>query len=1776
MRRLQNKLLLRFLLVVTVPMIIGTVATVEIIRRQVYGQLRERLDHGAQGVRLELEQARVELYLSVKALSQDEELYQAYQDANLQLILGKLIRAKNVIGADAMTAIGPKGTVLARAHTPNRFGDTILATDVARDVLRGHEHAGIAADRPGIEIEVALPVRPAPGSEMAGVLKVGRLLDYAFLQRLKTKYGLEAMLFDGRRLQGSTLVDASALADAEPSALLEKLRVQEQTVDMNMRLGGKAYFINALPLLSEQRLLLGTLLLALAQEAVQQTTQHVALVSGVIALCLLLATAMVCSRVSSAIVRPVHELSRMARRVAKGDMGQRVQVPSNDEIGQLAVSLNHMTEELQTTTTSIETLNEEITTRKQTEEKLACVNQQLMASEQQLRASNQQLMASEQQLRASNQQLKASEEKYRHLYNSAAVGMATTRISNGKMIECNHKLAQLGGYDTREECIANYVTTDHYVDPNARKQMIDELKRTGEVKDFEAQLTRCDGVPIWVSFASKIYPKEGYLESVVVDITERKQAQEALRQSEEKYRSLIQNIPDVVWTSDEKARTRFISSNVERVYGFSAREIYEEGADLWLGRIHPEDVERVKTSFAAVFAEGIQLNIEYRIKHRYGHWIWLHDRSVGAYERDGVKYADGVFSDITERKQAEETLKMSELRIRSLIEQTSDAVFCYEYDPPIPTDLGIKEQTKLLYEGVLVECNDVCARSYGAQKSEEVIGRKLTELFSATPGGLDDLFAALIQGGYRIIDGQGVEKLEDGTERYYLNNGHGIVKDGKLIRMWGTFRDITERRHAEEAQKTSEQRLELAQDAAGMGMFDWDIVRDEAVCNDRYFRLFGLKQQERMLSQEDWLAMVHPDDRERAQKEVRCTLKEKSPYDTEYRVVWPDKSIRWISSKAIAFYDEDGIAYRMIGAMTDTTGRKQAEEALKHSEERFRVLSEAAFEGIGFSEGGVLLDTNEAFVKMYGYSLEELKGRQVMELVAPEHREFVANNIRSGYEGVYEHRGIRKDGSVIDLEIRGRNVAYHGRKMRLTAIRDITERKQAEEALRESEERARALLNATTDSVLFIDRDGRIIDLNDEMARRLGKHRDAMIGTVIYDYLPADLAAQRRMFGRKAQEAQKPIRFEDQRAGRWLENSVYPVLDAQGEVARFAVYSRDITERKQAKEALHRERRLNEELFKTTPAFAVAVDAMGKTVMMNDAMCHALGYRLEEVKGSDYLTTFIPERERKKLATVFKTLHTARESTATENLILARDGRELLVEWHGSQVFNTQGEFEFLFGVGIDITERRRVEHALYESEQRYRTLYTTTNEGLAVHEIIYDASGQALDYEIVDVNPAFESIVGIKREDAIGRRASDLYGTGEAPYLETYAEVARSGKPANFETTFEPMDRSFSVAAFSPGKGKFATLFADITERKKAQDALQQSEARFRALFEQAAVGVGQIVTETGQFLRLNQKYCDIVGYNQDEMEALTFQKITHPADLQADLDNMENLKQGLTREFSMEKRYYRKDGSIVWVNLTVSPMWRVGEEPDYHIAVVEDITRQKQAQEKLADYQERLRSLASELSLTEEHERRKMAGYLHDGPCQQLAVSLLKLETMRASLQRPDKQPMTEICKMIQQTVLDLRNLTFDLSPPTLYLVGLEAALEELLKEELRDKHNIPYDFTRGNISHLLGDDLRALLFQCVRELLNNTAKHAHAQKVTLTTHSQGDHIKLIVADDGIGFVLDNVESAVSKTGGYGLFSMRERLAYIGGQLEMWSKPGQGSRFTISVPLESNDKLG
>jgi len=269
-------------------------------------------------------------------------------------------------------------------------------------------------------------------------------------------------------------------------------------------------------------------------------------------------------------------------------------------------------------------------------------------------------------------------------------------------------------------------------------------------------------------------------------------------------------------------------------------------------------------------------------------------------------------------------------------------------------------------------------------------------------------------------------------------------------------------------------------------------------------------------------------------------------------------------------------------------------------------------------------------------------------------------------------------------------------------------------------------------------------------------------------------------------------------------------------------------------EAVER-RRTEEELRRFSTAVRESLDGIitgdlnGNITDVNDAALRMYGSSDKgDLIGKNVLDFLVETDRTRALQDSMESMKKGQGKTI-EYKALKKNGTEIPIEITTAFIRGEQGEPTGFVDIVRNIAERKKAEDSLKESEKKYYSLYSSMSEGVALHEITYDGLGKAVDYIILDVNPAFESIIGIKKEKAVGSKASELYETGKPPYMEIYAEVAASGKPTSFETYFPPMRKHFSISVFSPARGKFATVFYDITERKKAEKETE-SMAKFPA----------------------------------------------------------------------------------------------------------------------------------------------------------------------------------------------------------------------------------------------------------------------------------------------------------------------------------------------------------
>jgi signal transduction histidine kinase len=238
--------------------------------------------------------------------------------------------------------------------------------------------------------------------------------------------------------------------------------------------------------------------------------------------------------------------------------------------------------------------------------------------------------------------------------------------------------------------------------------------------------------------------------------------------------------------------------------------------------------------------------------------------------------------------------------------------------------------------------------------------------------------------------------------------------------------------------------------------------------------------------------------------------------------------------------------------------------------------------------------------------------------------------------------------------------------------------------------------------------------------------------------------------------------------------------------------------------------------------------------------------------------------------------------------------------------------------------------------------------------------------------------------------------------------------------------------------------------------------------------------------------------------------------------------------------------------------------------IHIEEDITERKQAEQKVQQYQQRLKALASQLTVAEERERRRIAADLHDHVQQSLASARLQLAAARKP-QPHDKltAALDAISESLRETLQETRQLVFDLSSPSMNEIGLGAAISEWLHEQVERRHGLKTEFADELRDASMDEDVRAILFRSVRELLANAIKHARATTISVALRSENGYLKITVQDDGVGCDPDTIRDTMGYQGGFGLFSIRERMSDLGGELEIASEPGKGCRVVLTAPL-------
>lgn len=1097
----------------------------------------------------------------------------------------------------------------------------------------------------------------------------------------------------------------------------------------------------------------------------------------------------------------------------------------------------------------------------------------------------------------------------------------------------------------------------------------------------------------------------------------------------------------------------------------------------------------------------------------------------------------------------------------------------------------------------------------------------------------------------------------------------------------GIIRDITEHKQAQDNLRTSEEKYRNILENIEDGYFEADIAGSFTFFNNALCKMYGYPKEE----------LIGMNSRQSSTKEnakkvfeafnkIYKTGKPDKVFD--YEIVRKDGAKRQLEVFASLKKDSADKPIGFRGIIRDITERTQAEEQLRESEEKYRLLVENSSEAIYIAQDAMLKFVNQATLKLFGLSKEVLTSTPFIEFLYPEDREPVLLSHFRRLTGktvppVYTFRIVTKDGAIKWVELHTVLIAWQRKPATLNFLSDITERKQAENALRESEQRWQFALEGAGDGVWDWNAQTNEVFYSRRWKEMLGYNTNE-IGNTLDEWnkrLHPDDAKQcfddlDRHFKKETPYYQNEHRVQCKDGTyKWiLDRGKVIEWTSDGKPLRVIGTHTDITEHKRAAEILRKSEQQHRIITENIQDSLWLADMNFCATWISPSMIKMRGFTLEELEQIPWNKQLTPESFR--LAQKLMRENLTEENLSNKNMTMSincelevyrKNGSTFWTDLTVTLLRDEKGNPTGFVGLGRDISERKRAEARQALINDILEILNSPGEIANLIHRIIMlikkhtgiEAIGLRLqsdkDYPYYETNgfpdyfakdesflcardknneiirdaagnPSWKCMCGNVIKGRINSslpfftRAGSFWSNNISELLastsyedrrtaainkchsEGYESVAliplRSGdeiigllqlndKRANVLTSdmmdfFENIGASIGVAV----------------QRLKTEEALRESENKLRILFEQAAVGVVQIESITGRFARVNQYFCDILGYSREEMLSRSFQTITHPDDLEKSIRKMKLLADGEIDEFSLEKRSIHKNNSIVWINITVKRMQFWGGTTNYQIAIIQDITERKKMEAHVAQAQkmEAIGTLAGGIAHDFNNILGTIMGYagmakeeLPEGSITHECIDQIFKASYRAKFlvqqilafsrhAEVDRKPLL-IVPIIKEVVKFLRHAL----PATIHIKQAINVKNELVLADPTQIHQILMNLCM-NAGHAMrenGGNLTISLDQI--EISGNNPPGYES-------FAAGVYLKLKVTDTGHG-IAPSVQNQIfdpffttKKKGegtGMGLAVVHGIVKSYGGHISVASKEGTGTTFTVYLPAISQQMI-
>ncbi|MGD9611706.1 MAG: PAS domain S-box protein [Kiritimatiellia bacterium] len=1171
--------------------------------------------------------------------------------------------------------------------------------------------------------------------------------------------------------------------------------------------------------------------------------------------------------------------------------------------------------------------------------------------------------------------LKTSETRYRELIDFAVDGILLGS-PDGLITEANARMCALAGR-TRADLVGKHVR--ELFDPDAldgTPLRFDQL-RQGETVTSERRIRRPDASEVLVEMHTKMMP-DGTYQSIYHDVTGRKRAEEALRESEQTYRMLTEGMKDVLWVLDVEAqRFTYVSPSVEALRGYTAEEVLAQPlAEAWV----PEEREKllalmqgyVADFFAGKIDENTYVPIEFLQPCKDGSTVW--SEAVCHLQRNartGRLELHGVTRDITRRMQAENAFRESETRFNN-VAQTSRS-YAWEIDA----------------DGLLTYVSPVVADVLG-YRPEEIAGKMHFWDFYP-PEAAETAKAASLQifRAARPVAGfENPNRTKDGRLVWISSSATPLFRaDGSLRGYQGVDIDVTARKQAEEALRESETRFDQSAQQSRTYLWEVDAEGRYTFASHVVADVLGYRPEE-IVGHLHYYDLFPEETRAALRAEIAAAIQDRRSFrDYENRCRAKDGRDVWVITSAIPLLNPDGSLRGYRGSDTDISERKRAERSLRESEARFAQTARQsrAFVWEVDAEGRYMFVT-PVVEDVLGYRPDEIAGRvHFYDLHPAESREaFKAAAFavvrRHGEFRDFENPMVAKDGRAIWvstnafplLDKDGALLGYRGVDL------DVTERKRAQDALRESEARVRAVQDNLPDGLVY-----QIDSGPDGQQRRftfLSQGVERLHGVAAEDALQDPMAIYGQVLpddlrGVAEQEAQAaaaltPLRVEVRvrlPSGeiRWRRFTSAPRRLPNGHLVWDGIEV-DVTERKLAEDALRESEARFATATQASRSYVWEVAPDGLYTHVGDMVAEVLGYRPEDLVGRMHFYDLLPPEGREELKQACFEIMARRESSSGfENVNVAKDGRLVWVSSSARPLFNADGSYRGYQGIDTDVSARKQAEDALRESELRLRTLNDNLPGGL-VYQMDTGVDGR--ERRLLAVSKGVERMHGVTVEEALSHQKTfylQIVPEDQARVAELEARAIATLTPfrAEVRCRMPTGEIRWIYVSSAPhrlpnGHVVWDGIELDVTERKLAEEALRQSEAKYRYLHETMRDAFASADMK-GRIQDFNPAFRELLGYSDEELRKLDYRKITprkwHAAE--ARILREQVLPRGYSDVY--EKEYVRQDGSVVPIELRTILIRDESGQATGMWASIRDVSERKRAEEALRRSESKYRLL-------------------------------------------------------------------------------------------------------------------------------------------------------------------------------------------------------------------------